>query len=631
MSLVPYNLVSLAEDDTIGGGKNIVAGAAVNITKATGGAASIFSDEAGTTPISLPTVTDSSGELSFWITAGDYIFTIDGQDYDVIIAGNNILIIDTFADLAATPAEVGQIVITKGHTVEGRGSRQFQAYAGSVTTDGGTKINSATGGVYWAMILNGPLHLDDFGVLGSTSRAGTIDEGALIQKAIDAAQVGMVNKLIGATLYYKTDQTLLITKPIDWEFDRNKGEAFPGAIAATEGALLDWGGGLDPVIFIENVNAGLRMANLTVDGGNAASYCIHADTINYGRFENIWCRYSSIFAFYLDARNGTCSWNTFDRLRCSNGYGGAATASLALAGYEGGYNVCHCTFTNTTIEHARAAHGILLGFADNCTFVDVYTNRGTDAGIPPTGYGVTYSVSGASWAYGNTFYHLQPGNGGYYEPAGVYGGVYCAAQIYGYALDNAAPPAVLDSRSGTIVFYNSNDIVGVKSLGINKGTDLDYPLEVFFDSANGRGTLARYGSSHYIGTYDTISFDLLGCTVNAVGTVRPDNGTAGSGSANFIRREGSTIRGYCLSGLTAGSPVTITDAQQAYHFTESGGGTWTYGFCGVTPSVIASGFGTPTGAARVSSFPGATATLVQTSGALADLIAELKAKGFIGA
>lgn len=55
------------------------------------------------------------------------------------------------------------------------------------------------------------------------------------------------------------------------------------------------------------------------------------------------------------------------------------------------------------------------------------------------------------------------------------------------------------------------------------------------------------------------------------------------------------------------------------------------GFFGATPVAQATGFGTPTGASRLANFPGATATLTQTTGAVADMIAIFKALGLFGA
>lgn len=52
---------------------------------------------------------------------------------------------------------------------------------------------------------------------------------------------------------------------------------------------------------------------------------------------------------------------------------------------------------------------------------------------------------------------------------------------------------------------------------------------------------------------------------------------------------------------------------------------------GATPPAQVTGWGTPTGAAVVANYPGATATLVQTSNVVAEIIAYLKSKGDFGA
>ncbi len=55
------------------------------------------------------------------------------------------------------------------------------------------------------------------------------------------------------------------------------------------------------------------------------------------------------------------------------------------------------------------------------------------------------------------------------------------------------------------------------------------------------------------------------------------------------------------------------------------------GFWNANPVVQPTGYGTPTGAAQTINFPGATATLLQTSQELAQLLLDLKAMGLIGA
>lgn len=191
MSLVPDTIISLAEDDSIGGGKNIVAGASVNITKITGGSASIFSDSAGSSAISLPTVTDSSGELKFWIAAGQYIYTVAGENYNVNISEKNDFVVETFADLATTPATTaGMIVYIKQHTSGGVGGGYFQDTAGTITNDGGTLINnSATAGRHWKAINYANITPEMFGhdtiiTMSTTELGHYLDAGGYVEEVI---------------------------------------------------------------------------------------------------------------------------------------------------------------------------------------------------------------------------------------------------------------------------------------------------------------------------------------------------------------------------------------------------------------------------------------------------------------
>lgn len=55
------------------------------------------------------------------------------------------------------------------------------------------------------------------------------------------------------------------------------------------------------------------------------------------------------------------------------------------------------------------------------------------------------------------------------------------------------------------------------------------------------------------------------------------------------------------------------------------------GFFATTPVAQDTGWGTPTGSAKLINFPGATATLAQTSGALAALVTYLRSRGDLGA
>lgn len=177
-ALVPFLVVGIAEDDTVGAGKNVVAGASLNIVKVGGGSASIYADEAGTTPISLPTTLDSSGQKMIFIAAGAYDVVIGGvsRRQDIIGAASAPIVVDTFADLATTSAaRAGMVVYVKQHTSGGVLGGHYIDTAGTVTEDGWTVINNTiTAGRHWKKI-DGALrtaganykHASDYATLGS--------------------------------------------------------------------------------------------------------------------------------------------------------------------------------------------------------------------------------------------------------------------------------------------------------------------------------------------------------------------------------------------------------------------------------------------------------------------------------
>jgi hypothetical protein len=615
----------------------------------------IYSDEALTIPQSNPYQLDASGRMLGDVkytgkkrmvvkdVSGATIRTLD----NVVTLPSGLAVIsnvDTFLALATTPAELKQIINIRCHTSGTIGGGQFIAVSSSgLTPDGGTISVSATPGIYWKRIGYDELHVNMFGVIGNVVRASTVDEYVNLQKAFTAAQAAETNVLNFDAIYYRSDTTLTVTTNPIYLMGKRIANIYPppGGIPVSIGTEIFGSMTGSPLVFMQNLNAGHGASNITFDANNSATYALHHDSCIYGKFDNCWFLDGTVFSYYGDARTATHSWSTFDRCRATAGYRSAATAAWAFGGYKGGYNACHNHLINTSIEHAGVAHGMLNGFCDNISFYGVYINRGTATygGAPAsTGYGVTFSVSVDVWAYGLLYFNLQAGNGGYYEPPGSYGGVYQIAAIYGYALDNVEPVPILATSGGypgTTVVYNSGDSLFQKTLGVNMAPAVPgnpvYPLEVRARTTGSRGSVARFGQAHLIAGYDDIGFQLQGAHLSGTGTIIADNGVAGSGSASGVRWEGTTITFYSMPNLTAGVAVTVTDSIKALSVTQSGAGVWTYGVCGVTPSIRDTGYGTPTGAAKVVNFPGATATLAQTSGQLAALTLELKNKGLIGA
>lgn len=74
-------------------------------------------------------------------------------------------IINTFADLAITPAAIaGMVVFIKQHTSSGVGGGYFQDNSGTISNNGGTLINnSVTTGRHWKRISCDALTVEDFG------------------------------------------------------------------------------------------------------------------------------------------------------------------------------------------------------------------------------------------------------------------------------------------------------------------------------------------------------------------------------------------------------------------------------------------------------------------------------------
>ncbi len=113
-------------------------------------------------------------------------------------------------------------------------------------------------------------------------------------------------------------------------------------------------------------------------------------------------------------------------------------------------------------------------------------------------------------------------------------------------------------------------------------------------------------------------------TPNPVGL--PDQLWGNNNSANWDDWTGSQRR------FVIGSNPTLTLSSVAAQFTGFVQTTEYYGVDGV--QVVGNqitGYGSPTGASKLANFPGASATLAQTSAQLAQLIVDLKTHGLLGA
>lgn len=152
-----------------------------------------------------------------------------------------------------------------------------------------------------------------------------------------------------------------------------------------------------------------------------------------------------------------------------------------------------------------------------------------------------------------------------------------------------------------------------------------------------------WGVFQTTGTYSALnisgnstSFQAIGNQVIAqFGSGATLNGITCSCSLAHI---GLNVFGLCNEALnvSAGSTLSIGNIS----FSTSGTAANNYAFVSTTidignkwdkDALQVTGFGTPTGGAVVANFPGATATLVQTSETVAEILTILKAKGIIAA
>jgi len=354
---------------------------------------------------------DVAGFAQFYANDGLYDIAVNGDIvWSDVQLGNNI--IDNVAALSSITAVAGQVYKLKEyHAGTGVGGGDLVAFAGTATIDGGLTL-AGPHGYYFKRTGYSEIHVNMYGANGAITESSATDETSAILAACAAAQADPCRVLRFGPFYYKISSTITVTEPIFIRGTNPAGEGFPGGITDTVGTKITWLGGFFSMMFISNVNMGGLVENIHFDANGLAAYCVHADTVVFWKFRNIWCEKARVYGYILDSRFGTCSWNIFEQCRFSAGYNCSAVAALHFAGYEGGYNVCHNTMINTIIEHAGDAIAMQLGFCDNCTFHDTYINRSASgfAGVSNKP-GVGYVASGSSYAYSNFFFHLQAGNG----------------------------------------------------------------------------------------------------------------------------------------------------------------------------------------------------------------------------
>jgi hypothetical protein len=132
-------------------------------------------------PLSSPAFTDNPTAPT--PTYGDNDTSIATTEFVQEALENRPVVVETFADLASTPATTaGMIVYTKQHTSGGIGGGYFQDTAGTITNDDVTIINnSVTAGRHWKRINYDVLTPE----MGGAAGTGLVDDTSAIGAWLD--------------------------------------------------------------------------------------------------------------------------------------------------------------------------------------------------------------------------------------------------------------------------------------------------------------------------------------------------------------------------------------------------------------------------------------------------------------
>ena len=438
----------------------------------------------------------------------------------------------------------------------------------------------------------------DFGAVGD----GVTDDTAAIQAAINATQTaggGIIFVPLGA---YKISSTLTIT---------GNGVVLQGAAfnsihdtgSPTYPVRFNWAGGASPMISIVTTSAtlpvtsGCGLINLALFGNSLATVGVYLNSVRYSFFTNLYVNNVLQDCYYITCLTKTtgeatdtqqniftnCTWRTIDSPACYPANGMTLTAAI-----PGGSNANtsfnefnYCAGQN--YSDTGGGVGFVLADADNNLFVGCRAFR---AGATPTViYGL--SIRGGDT---NIFNDFSCGGANGIEIRGIASG-YFADQVGN-------------------CFWNTDDSNGTQYPALDTGCRIQWHAL----------------KSGYRNTWVTQSViaDNATYTVAAIDDIGTSSLRVVNNSSNHIRLSDPTNTnqwGINVDATTGNLRVVRVS------------GTGSFGVSGATYAAYggATGFGSPTGGAIIANFPGATATLAQTSQTVAEILVVLKGLGFIAA
>ena len=528
--------------------------------------------------------------LLYTYAAGTTTPLVTYTDSTGLVANTNPVILDSRGEASiwlstvgykfklATPANVD--IWTQDNIAPGSSANMTYTPAGSgaVTTTVQAKLRES-------------VSVKDFGATGN----GSTDDTAAIQAAITATQTaggGVIFLPLGT---YKISSTLTIT---------GNGVVLEGAAYNTfhdtgvpvYPVSLSWAGGASPMVSISTTSAtipittGCGLINLALFGNALATVGVYLNSVKYSEFTNVYVNNVIQDCYILtswDISTGeatatqqniftNCTWRTFApaAVRAANGMrltaqtpgGGLGNASFNL------FNYC----VGQTYAGAGGGVGLLLEDADNNSFFGCRVVRsGT------TTYGLSIRAGDT-----NIFYDFSCGGANGIEIRGTASG-YAADQI-GNCFWNAD-----DSNGTQYPTLDANCRVQWHALKAGYRKTWTYQSVIADSTVSAQAGVADLSTS---------SLRVINASDNHI--VLTDATNTNQWGINIGTATGN-LRMTRLSGTGSFSPTLYAT------------------YTGAT------GFGAPTGAAVVANFPGATATLLQTSQSVAEILVVLKGLGFI--
>lgn len=427
--------------------------------------------------------------------------------------------------------------------------------------------------------LLGLYNVKDYGAKGD----GSTDDVGPIQAAVNAAATaGGICYFPQATYIVSTALTLSVGK-------RNVliGAGLDGTTIKhkTGGTVLDWSAGTHVV-----GSFGARIQDLTFDGNNGSGPVVQASNLTMMRIErvNIYGNGASGSpATAIGLKLVSIYDSRFTSIYVATCGGGAASNTttpcvLLDCDNTAANNFNNCKFDDLHIEPGPQ-DGLLLYMLGNVTnpitdnqFFGLKTH-----GDPGTGRPDNALVKMSQYCQNNRFYE----------------------HIIGFG--KSATLAQVECDGSRNSWYGC-------TCGLTIGLA---PKYAFNFSANSDSCLLLHPSFKTPGSY-----------TNCVNI---------AGSHNKVFLPPGSFSGATLYADTGTGTVVISDDTSLTtglkFYSPQGVVLPIVGFNSVNPVSQPTGFGTPTGVARLINFPGATATLAQTTGAMADLLTVLKNYGLLGA